>query len=80
MYGFIVLRKCIIKSSPIQAFSGSSVVKNLLSNARDMSSIPGWGTKMPHAKCHWATKPLATTRKKPPGPQGRSPSAAKKFP
>ena len=28
---------------------GGPVVKNPPSNAGDMGSIPGWGTKMPHA-------------------------------
>ena len=30
-------------------FPGGPVVKNLLSNAGDMGSISGWGTKIPHA-------------------------------
>ena len=30
-------------------FPGSPVVKNLPSNAGDAGSIPGWGTKIPHA-------------------------------
>ena len=30
-------------------FPGSLVVKNLPANARDMGSIPGQGTKTPHA-------------------------------
>ena len=30
-------------------FPGGPVVKNLLSNAGDMGSIPGWETKIPHA-------------------------------
>jgi len=28
-------------------FPGGPVVKKLLSDARDASSIPGWGTKIP---------------------------------
>ena len=31
-------------------FPGASVVKNPPCNARDMGSIPGWGTKIPHAE------------------------------
>ena len=31
-------------------FLGGPVVKNLPSNAGDVGSIPGWGTKIPHAK------------------------------
>ena len=30
-------------------FPGGPVVKNLPSNAGDAGSIPGWGTKIPHA-------------------------------
>ena len=30
-------------------FRGGPVIKNLLSNTGDMSSIPGGGTKIPHA-------------------------------
>ena len=30
-------------------FPGGSVVKKLPFNAGDMTSIPGWGTKFPHA-------------------------------
>ena len=29
-------------------FPGGPVVKNLPSNAADVSSSPGWGTKIPH--------------------------------
>ena len=28
---------------------GGAVVKNSLCSARDMGSIPSWGTKIPHA-------------------------------
>ena len=30
-------------------FPGGPVVKNLLSNAGNMGSVPGWGTRIPHA-------------------------------
>ena len=30
-------------------FPGGSVVKNLPSNPGNAGSIPGWGTKLPHA-------------------------------
>ena len=33
-------------------FPGGPVVKNLPSNAGDAGSIPGWGTKIPHAEGH----------------------------
>ena len=33
----------------LKDFPGSPVVKNLPSNAGDSGSIPGWGTKIPHA-------------------------------
>ena len=38
------------KQKPIlETFSGGSVVKNPPCNAGDLSSIPGWGTKILHA-------------------------------
>ena len=37
------------KSVAPQDFPGGPVVKNLPCNARDASSIPGWGTKIPYA-------------------------------
>ena len=40
-------------------FPGSPVVKNLPSNAGDMGSIPGQGTKIPHAAGQLS--PRATT-------------------
>ena len=39
------------------------MVKNLPSNAGDAGSIPGWGTKIPHAAGQLS--PCATTREKP---------------
>ena len=30
-------------------FPGGSIVKNSSSNSRDTGSVPGWGTKIPHA-------------------------------
>ena len=33
----------------VQDFPGGPVVKNPPCNARDAGSVPGWGTKMPHA-------------------------------
>ena len=32
-----------------RGFPGGPVVKNPPSNAGDVGSIPGWGTKIPHA-------------------------------
>ena len=44
-------------------FSGGIVVKNLPSKVGDMGSIPGWGTKMPHAEGQLSPyKALCTTR------------------
>ena len=43
-------------NKPFRDFPGGSVAKNLPSNAGDMSSVPGWGTKFP--TCHGATKPM----------------------
>ena len=42
-----------------QDFPGGPVVKNLPSNAGDPGSIPGWGTKIPHAMGQLS--PCATT-------------------
>ena len=44
----------IIKSSYhiFGDFLGGPVVKNLPCNSGDVSSIPGWGTKIPHAAEH----------------------------
>ena len=39
-----------IKKNIIMDFSGSPVVKNPPSSAGDMGSIPGGGTKIPHAE------------------------------
>ena len=43
-------------------FPGSPVVKNLPSNAADAGSIPGQGTKIPHAMGQLS--PCAAIRKK----------------
>ena len=43
-------------------FRGSPVVKNLPANAGDRGSIPGWGTKIPHAT---TTSSYAATKKIP---------------
>ena len=37
------------KVAPTRDFPGGTVVKNQPSNAGDMGSIPGRGTKIPHA-------------------------------
>ena len=38
------------KKNPTRGnFPGGPVVKNLPCNAGDVGSIPGWGTKIPHA-------------------------------
>ena len=42
-------------------FPGGPVVKNLPSNAGDVGSIPGWGTKIPHAVGQLLS-PRASTR------------------
>ena len=38
-----------IKKKGLWDFPGSPLVKNPLSNARDTGSVPGPGTKIPHA-------------------------------
>ena len=42
---FIKKRKKVYRDFP-----GGPVVKNLLSKAGETDSIPGWGTKIPHAR------------------------------
>ena len=37
------------KIRAMRDFPGGPVVKNTPSNAGDVGSIPGWGTKIPHA-------------------------------
>ena len=54
----------------LRGLPGGPVVKNLPSNAGDMGSIPGGGTKIPHAVGQlspWAatTEPQHTTTKYP---------------
>ena len=39
-------------------FPGGPVLKNLPSNAGDAGSIPGWGTKSPHAVGQLRPEPL----------------------
>ena len=45
----LVLLGCHFKNTINWDFPGDPVVKNPPSSARDMGSIPGWGTKIPHA-------------------------------
>ena len=45
-----------LKKLGLRAFPGAPVVKNLLCNAGDAGLISGWGTKIPHAMEHVATK------------------------
>ena len=49
--------------SIVGTFPGAPLVKNSPSNARDLSSIPGQGSKIPHAMGQLSTCP--TTRPKP---------------
>ena len=42
---------------PLRDFPGGPVIKNLPLNAGDVASIPGWGTKIPHAvRCSQISK------------------------
>ena len=41
----------------LRDFTGGPVVKNLPSNAGDEGSVPGWGTKIPHAVGQLARMP-----------------------
>ena len=43
------LQKCWYSKRQTWDFPGGLLVKNLLSNAEDAGSNPGWGTKIPHA-------------------------------
>ena len=36
-------------NSTFKGLPGGPVIKNLLSNAEGVGSIPGWGTRIPHA-------------------------------
>ena len=48
---FTLGRQCsavLEKKMPSWDFPSGPVVKNLPCNAGEMSSIPGWGTKIPH--------------------------------
>ena len=47
------------KNGAERDFPSGPMVKNTSSNAGDLGSIPGWGTKIPHAGGVglWATKP-----------------------
>ena len=47
------------KKKSVRDFPGGPVVKNLSSNAGFAGSIPGWGTKIPHAAGQLG--PLITT-------------------
>ncbi|TEA35916.1 hypothetical protein DBR06_SOUSAS810017, partial [Sousa chinensis] len=51
-------------------FPGGPVLKNPSSNAGDTGSIPGWGTKIPHATgqlslCATTTEPVLSGACKP---------------
>ena len=45
----MTILKCVVKNIICQDFPGGPVVKNPLYNSGDMGSIPGQGTKIPHA-------------------------------
>ena len=61
----LVCRKLSIEVT-LGDFPGGPVVKNPPSNAEDVGSIPGQGTKIPHAtgqlNLHGATKPVRPSR------------------
>ena len=56
-------------------FSGGSAVKNMPSNAGDMSSIPARGTKIPHAtrqlSLHATTKEACVPQQNPAQPTNK---------
>ena len=49
IFCFDVLVLYTLSKRIVRDFPGGPVVKNPPSNAGDMGSIPGWGTKIPHA-------------------------------
>ena len=51
---------CFIKTINLWDFPGGPVVKNLPSNAGDAGSIPGQGTKIPHAAGQLSPRAKAT--------------------
>ena len=62
--GSLVLsgKEIVIKNLRARDFPGGPAVKNTPSNAGDAGSIPGWGTKIPHAvgqlsQCTATTEP-----------------------
>ena len=59
----VSFRIFLFKNMKTWDFPGGPVVKDLPSNAGDVGSIPGWGTKIPHATgqlslCATTTEPL----------------------
>ena len=53
------------KENSCLVLPGGPVLKNQSSNAKDISSIPGWGTKIPHAtgqqtSCATTTEPVCS--------------------
>ena len=52
-----VITVCPVKKWKVP---GDPLIKNLPSNAGDMGSMPGWGTKIPHVM--WPLSPHAATR------------------
>ena len=63
------------KLRQFQDFPGGSVVKNMPSHAGDMSSIPAWGTKIPHAtrqlSLHATTKEACAPQQNPAQPANK---------
>ena len=57
-------------------FSGGSVARTPSFSARDVGSIPGWVTKIPHAEGQLS--PCATTREKSPSAPTKSQQSQKK--
>ena len=60
----------VFKNKYFGGLPSDPVVKNPPSNTGDAGSIPGWGTKSPHAAGQLS--PRATTREKPASPNERS--------
>ena len=64
----------MLKISSCRDFPCGTVVKNLLSNARDVGWIPGWGAEIPHATGELSSHAAAAP------PQRRSASACHPVP
>ena len=59
-FSVCMVKIIFINQSPSRAFPGGPVVKNLPSSAGDVGSIPGRGTKIPHAAGQLSLRAITT--------------------